>query len=48
MINRDDYYSRKELKELGFNAKDVVRWIGEPDAKEKTTFLYKKSAVMKF
>ncbi len=41
-INRDNYYTRKQLKELGMNADEVVKWIGNYNRKDKNTFLYSK------
>ncbi len=41
-INRNNYYTRKQLKELGMNADEVVRWIGNYDRKDKNTFFYSK------
>ncbi|NET12751.1 MAG: hypothetical protein F6K08_07770 [Okeania sp. SIO1H6] len=41
-INWDNYYTRKQLKELGMNADEVVKWIGNHNQKDKNTFLYSK------
>ncbi|NEQ78320.1 MAG: hypothetical protein F6K23_38260 [Okeania sp. SIO2C9] len=42
VINRDVYYTRKQLKELGMSSDEVLKWIGDYDAKDKCTFLYLK------